>query len=68
MRRSKKYLWMAVTADKYEFPIYITDNIPELAEKVGMTRSSLSSAISRQHSGRNKEMKFVRIDTTEGDM
>ena len=46
MRRSKKYLWMAVTADKYEFPIYITDNIPELAEKVGMTRSSLSSAIS----------------------
>jgi len=40
----KKYLWLYVTPDKYELPIYVCDTAKELAEKRGVTISTVKTA------------------------
>lgn len=58
-------IYMGVTADKYEFPIYITDTATELAKMVGISRSAVRSSISKNSSGRNKGIKFVKVEIDE---
>lgn len=60
-----KYLWMAVTPDKYEFPIYIEDSSTKLANKLGITRDTVICAASRNNSGKNSGRKIVRVEYAE---
>lgn len=57
----KKYLWMAVTADKYEFPIYIEDSSLKLAKILGINRSSVINATLNNYSGKNTGRKIVKV-------
>lgn len=45
---SKKYLYIAVSLDKYELPIAVADNVPELARMMGTTVNVINSSISRK--------------------
>lgn len=56
-----KYLWLAVTPDKYEFPIYIEDSAQALADKLGTTSNVVSSAISKNQSGKKTGRKIIKI-------
>lgn len=56
-----KYLWLAVTPDKYEFPIYIEDTAQKLADKLGITSSTVIASISRNRPGKNSGRKIVKI-------
>lgn len=56
-----KYLYMAVTPDKYELPLAVEETITELASKLGERRDNLSSNLSKKRSGKNKGYKIVKV-------
>ena len=56
------FLWLAVTPDKYEFPIYIEDSSSKLAEKLGITASTVIASVSRNKSGINAGRKIVKVE------
>lgn len=60
-----KQLYMAVTADKYELPIYVTEKSREMAEWAGVTQQAIRSAVSKKTSGRNRGMKYVKVNLEE---
>ena len=56
-----KYLWLAVTADEYELPLIVADTAQELADKFGITASSVMNCVIRQHGGRQNGYKYVKV-------
>lgn len=58
-------LYLAVTADKYELPLMVTDNIQELAEKYKTTGNNIRSSISKGINGKCSGRKFVKVEVEE---
>lgn len=56
-----KFLWLAVTADEYEFPLYVADTARELGDKFGVSVSTILTYAMRQHSGRQNGYKYVKV-------
>ena len=54
-------LYMAVTPDKLELPLFVAGNARELANKYGVTENTVYSSIARGESGKQRGMKFVRV-------
>ncbi|WP_023977020.1 hypothetical protein [Clostridium beijerinckii] len=54
-----KYLYMAVTSDKYELPLVVEDSAAELANKLGIDAMSVYHSIGC--SGKIAGRKIVRI-------
>lgn len=44
---AKKYLYMLVSRDEYELPLFVCDTIQELGDYVGRKPEHVSTAISR---------------------
>lgn len=44
-KRGTDFLWMVVSDDEYEFPIFIEDNLTDLARRVGKTEAAIRTAI-----------------------
>lgn len=60
----KQTVYMAVSNDKYELPIFITETQEELAKLTGRKRASIASYLSnktRRHYGLYKLLK-VEVD------
>lgn len=60
-----KYLWLAVTADKYELPIFVEDTAQQLANKLGITSSTVIASVTRNKTGKNIGRKIVRVNIDE---
>ncbi|MET3616745.1 hypothetical protein ABID14_000365 [Peptoniphilus olsenii] len=58
----KKTVYLAVTPDKYQLPLYVADSVGEMAERFNTTVSSVSTSISKNKSGNRKGVKFIRIE------
>lgn len=54
-------IYMAVTADKFEFPLYIADTATQLAKIIGISRDIIYDSISKNLNGRNTGIKFVKV-------
>lgn len=54
-------VWMYVTMDKYELPIYVEDSAKELAKLVG-TRSDLIHSAIWHAQKRNGRCKYVKVE------
>ena len=52
IRNGKGKVYMAVTKDRYEFPIIICDTIPELSEKTGVKVNTIAKQCMAQKAGR----------------
>ncbi|MBP3931316.1 MAG: hypothetical protein J6D47_17350 [Peptostreptococcaceae bacterium] len=61
-----RYIWMAVTTDEYELPIFVADSAKELGECLGCSSITVRTAFTCNYSGRWKKRKIVRVDTYEG--
>lgn len=62
MNSEKRYLWFAVTKDKYEFPIFVCDSAEELAEHFGTTLNNVRSSVSHaEREGRRGKYRRVRV-------
>lgn len=59
--RGGDYLWMKVTADKYEFPVLICDSITELAELTGKTEANIRSIVCKAEKGVALHPSFRRV-------
>ena len=63
----RKYIYLAVTADEYEFPIELAETAEEMAKKFGIKKGSVLSEISRNRSGTNWGYKFVRVKNASSE-
>lgn len=61
------YVYMQVTDDKYELPIYVCDSVPELSKLSGRTNDNIHCCLSKVKSGRSKKSIFVKVDIGECD-
>lgn len=52
IRNGKGKVYIAVTKDKYEFPVIICDTIPELAEKTGVKVNTIAKQCMAQKAGK----------------
>lgn len=57
-----KYLYLAVTADKYELPLIVEDTALQLANKMGITQGRVNSAIYQNESGKRRGTKIIKIE------
>lgn len=66
-------LYMAVTADKYELPLAVTNTANELAKTLGKKTSYVRAEISRETHGKNKcngrmrGYKLVKVEVEDGN-
>ena len=56
---------MAVTADKYELPLIVTDTAQQLAEKLNIRIESVVISCARKGSGKKAGYKRVRVKRSE---
>ena len=59
---AKERLYMAVTPDKYELPIYVTADKLRLAEWLGKSEAAINSAIARGYSGKRNGYKVIKVE------
>lgn len=66
--RSKKpkNLWVYVSDDELELPLVVTDTAKELADKVGVDKNTIVSAISHART-RGYRSRYIKISLGEGD-
>ena len=67
VKRGVNMLWMAVTADEYELPLYVAKSAAELASQYNITKNAVESAVSKGLSGKKKGYKFVRVEEIEDE-
>lgn len=58
-------LYMGVTPDKYELPLFVADSLKELSKISGFDYDSVRHLISKRSSGKNKGIKFIKIIIAE---
>lgn len=56
-------LYMCVTADVYELPLCVSNNILDVAQYCGLTKGSVQTLISKKRATRigNQRGKLIRI-------
>ncbi len=74
-----KYLYMAVTNDRFEMPLFYGDSPRELAEAVGLTQNTISGYLSKEkdldyyekQSGYRlflkTKLRFIKVELPEED-
>lgn len=62
MKRTK-VLYMRVTKDKYELPIFVCDSVKELSQKTGYPTYSIHTMLTRKRKGWAR----VEIELEEGE-
>ena len=63
-----KILWLAVTCDKYELPVAVTETLAELSRAIGVSPASICHSMSRadKYGVKNKrKYRFYKIEVGE---
>lgn len=60
-------LWMLVTSDQYELPLIIAETAKELADRAGVTSSTVQSNAYRYRAGKQKHSRYQIVSLEEGD-
>lgn len=55
---------MKVSNDKYELPLIVADSVVELADKLGVKQTNISSAISHAIK-RGSKSQYVKVEITD---
>lgn len=59
------HLYLSVTADELELPIFVTESAREMADKYGISTHKLYDSICRGLSGKRIGHKFIKVDIGE---
>ena len=62
MRRKKKYLWMAVTNDEFEFPVFFETSNARLAKKCGISTAQVARLSNKNGFSRKANLKLTKIE------
>lgn len=60
-------IYMAVSADKYELPLYIADTLEQMANIYGVTTQCVYRQIKLKSNGVISGRKFVKVEIKEND-
>ena len=63
--RILQYYWLAVTPDKFELPMIVTETAQQLAEKLGIRKESVVTACRLKYSGKIAGYKIVKGERSE---
>lgn len=67
-RRIKNRMYMAVTPDEYELPLFVTPYLEEMADRFGKSKAVVASSICHNRQGSKKGgVKFVAIEIDDDD-
>lgn len=55
-------IFMAVTPDQYELPMCVCESAQELADKLGISKSTVKSQISLKASGVQSGRKLIKFE------
>ena len=58
-------LWMVVTDDKYELPLYVAETAEELSRITGVNVNTIRSSVSHVRSGRNKSSIYQKVEWSD---
>lgn len=58
----KRYLWLAVTPDKYELPLAVAESAGKLAMILGITRENVIDSCIKERSGKYSGRKIVKVE------
>ena len=58
----KKYIWLAVEADKYELPIAVADTARELGQLIGSNKHNVETAAIKNCNGKISNRKIIKIE------
>lgn len=58
-------LWMLVTMDKYELPVYVADSAKELARFVGKKENCIHSAICHAKRRKSNKCRYVKVNVDD---
>ena len=61
-------LWMVVTDDEYELPIFVAESALELSRITGVNVNTIRSSVSHLRSGRNKSSIYQKVEWSEEDV
>ena len=57
-------VFMEITKDEYQLPVAVADSVKSLAEKVGVTTNSITSALSKQRHGIFRS-RYIEVELGE---
>ena len=63
----RRHLYLKVTNDKYELPLFVADGAKELADREGVKVNTIYSSISHYERGDTKYTPYRRVILEEGD-
>ena len=63
----KEILFMAVEPDKYELPIYVTDNLQDMSDRFGVSKNTIKTSIAHDRKGNLTGRKFVKVEFEENE-
>ena len=61
----QRCLYLKVTQDKYEFPLFVSEGAKELAEHEGVKVNTIYSSISHYERGDTKSAPYRRVEIEE---
>ena len=63
----ERCIYLKVTQDKYELPLFVAEGAKELAEYEGVKVNTIYSSISHYERGDTKSTPYRRVRLEEGD-
>jgi len=57
----QQYLWLAVTADRYELPLVVEDSSEKLGKVYGLSKKTVASMVRYGSDGSKSGHKFVKV-------
>lgn len=58
-------LWLAVTPDEFELPLFVADTCEEMAEHYGLDKNTVRTSVSLNLSGKQAKRKFIKVTYEE---
>ena len=64
-KRMNKYLYLAVSSDRYELPYAVADSVEQLSRMIGVNKKTIWSHIGHAQKRKWKRHKYMRIEIDE---
>ena len=65
--KRQRFLWLAVTADKYELPIAVADTAKDLGQMLGISKNAIIIQAQLDLDGTRSGRKLIKVPIGEED-
>lgn len=65
--RPHRFVWMQISKDKYELPIFVAETAQELADICGVSVNTVQSAVCRNEHGEYEKSQYIKVRVEDDD-